>query len=97
MSSSRREKATRYELRLRIITNGVCELGRELDMEAKVAAGTVVFHHWDPVRGLVEQETLFDSIDELFGRCLEIRIQLQGFFTVLDRQLLVTLFLIRGS
>jgi hypothetical protein len=42
-------------------------------MEAKVAAGTVVFHYWDPVRGLVEQETLFDSIDELFGRCLEIR------------------------
>jgi hypothetical protein len=42
-------------------------------MVAKVSAGTVIFHNWDPVRGLVEQEIVFDSIDELFARCLEIR------------------------
>jgi hypothetical protein len=42
-------------------------------MTAKVIAGTVIFHNWDPVRGLVEQEIVFDAIDELFARCLEIR------------------------
>jgi predicted HAD superfamily phosphohydrolase len=42
-------------------------------MKAKVSAGTVIFHNWDPVQGLVEQEIVFDSIDELFARCLEIR------------------------
>jgi hypothetical protein len=42
-------------------------------MTAKVSTGTVIFHNWDPVRGLVEQEIVFDSIDELFARCLEIR------------------------
>ncbi len=42
-------------------------------MAAKVNDGTVIFHHWDPVRGLVEQEIAFDSIDDLFLRCLEIQ------------------------
>jgi hypothetical protein len=42
-------------------------------MKANVRAGTVVFHKWDPVEGLVERAVSFDSIDELFARCLEIR------------------------
>jgi hypothetical protein len=42
-------------------------------MPATVNGGTVIFHRWDPVQGLVEQEIVFDSLDELFGRCLEIR------------------------
>jgi len=42
-------------------------------MTAKVTAGTVIFHNWDPVHGLVEQEIVFNAIDELFARCLEIR------------------------
>jgi hypothetical protein len=42
-------------------------------MKAKVKAGIIIFHHWDPVRGLVEREMAFDSIDALFNRCLEIR------------------------
>ena len=42
-------------------------------MTATVNAGTVVFHRWDPVQGLIEQEIVFDSLDDLFARCLEIR------------------------
>lgn len=42
-------------------------------MTARVKAGIVIFHHWDPVQGLVEREIAFDSIDALFGRCLEIQ------------------------
>ena len=42
-------------------------------MAAKVSTGTVVFHHWDSARGLVEQEMAFQSIDDLFARCLEIQ------------------------
>jgi hypothetical protein len=44
-------------------------------MTAKVSAGTIVFHNWDPIHGLVENELRFDSIsiDELFTYCLEIR------------------------
>jgi hypothetical protein len=42
-------------------------------MKAKVRAGSIIFHHWDPVQGLVEREIAFDSIDALFSRCLEIR------------------------
>lgn len=42
-------------------------------MAAKVNAGTVVFHRWDPVQGLIEQKVAFDSIDELFARCLELQ------------------------
>mgnify|MGYP006289291089 CR=1 FL=1 len=42
-------------------------------MPAQVNAATVIFHRWDPDRGLVEQAVAFDSIDELFVRCLEIQ------------------------
>ena len=42
-------------------------------MPAKVNAGTVVSHRWDPIQGLVERETAFDSIDQLFDYCLQIR------------------------
>ena len=42
-------------------------------MTAKVKASTIIFHHWDPVRGLIEREVAFESIDALFGRCLEIQ------------------------
>jgi len=42
-------------------------------MAAKVNIGTVIFHHWDPERGLVERQVVFDSIDALFSRCLEIK------------------------
>jgi len=42
-------------------------------MPAKVNAGTVIFHRWDPMQGLVEQEIAFNSIDELFDYCLAIR------------------------
>ena len=42
-------------------------------MTGQVQAGTIVFHYWDPTEGLTEQEISFQSIDELFGRCLEIR------------------------
>ena len=41
-------------------------------MTAKVTAGTIIFHHWDPVQGLIERGIAFDSIDALFSRCLEI-------------------------
>jgi hypothetical protein len=39
---------------------------------ARVKIGTVIFHRWDPVQGLVERQIVFDSIDALFSRCLEI-------------------------
>ncbi len=42
-------------------------------MTAKVKASAIIFHHWDPVQGLVEREIAFDSIDALFDRCLDIR------------------------
>ena len=42
-------------------------------MPAQVTAATVIFHCWDPAQGLVEQEIAFNSIDELFVRCLEIQ------------------------
>jgi hypothetical protein len=42
-------------------------------MPAQVHAGVVVFHRWDAVRGLVEDQVAFDSVDKLFARCLEIR------------------------
>jgi hypothetical protein len=42
-------------------------------MPVKVNAGTIIFQRWDAAHGLVEQEIAFDSLDELFGRCLEIR------------------------
>ena len=42
-------------------------------MTAKVKASSIIFHHWDPVQGLVEREIAFDSIDALFDRCLDIR------------------------
>lgn len=42
-------------------------------MTATVKIGTVIFHHWDPQRGLVERQVAFDSIDALFSRCLEIK------------------------
>jgi hypothetical protein len=42
-------------------------------MTAKVKTTTVIFYNWDPVQGLVEKEVGFDSIDELFSRCLELR------------------------
>ena len=43
-------------------------------MTAKVRARSVIFHNWDPVQGLVEREIKFDTIDDLFARCLEIRL-----------------------
>ncbi len=42
-------------------------------MTATVKIGTVIFHHWDPIQGLVERQVTFDSIDALFSRCLEIK------------------------
>jgi hypothetical protein len=42
-------------------------------MVATVKAGIVIFHRWDAVQGLIEHEVAFDSVDELFNRCLEIR------------------------
>ncbi len=42
-------------------------------MTAQVNGGTVIFHHWDPVQGLIERQVDFDSIDALFSRCLEIK------------------------
>jgi hypothetical protein len=42
-------------------------------MTATVRARTVIFRNWDPVQGLVEREIVFDTIDDLFARCLEIR------------------------
>lgn len=42
-------------------------------MTAKVRARTVIFHSWDSVQGLVEREIVFETLDDLFARCLEIR------------------------
>jgi hypothetical protein len=42
-------------------------------MAPKVKTGIVIFHRWDSAQGLIEQEIAFDSIDELFARCLEIQ------------------------
>jgi hypothetical protein len=42
-------------------------------MTAQVKIGTVIFHQWDPVQGLIERQVAFDSIDALFSRCLEIK------------------------
>ena len=42
-------------------------------MPAQVRAGTIVFHRWDSIQGLVEERVAFDSVDKLFARCLDIR------------------------
>jgi hypothetical protein len=42
-------------------------------MTATVRARTVIFRNWDPTHGLIEREIEFDTIDDLFARCLEIR------------------------
>ena len=43
------------------------------EMTPEVTAGTVVVQRWDATEGLVEEKMAFTSINELFGRCLEIR------------------------
>jgi hypothetical protein len=41
-------------------------------MKNRVSSGKVILRNWDPVKGLIEQELSFGSIDDLFARCLEI-------------------------
>ena len=41
-------------------------------MAAKIDTGVVILQRWDSCEGLVEQRISFNSIDELFARCLEL-------------------------
>jgi hypothetical protein len=40
-------------------------------MAAKVENGTVIFRRWDRHTGLDETSTVFSSLDDLFGLCLQ--------------------------